>query len=88
MNFVDISVKESPSTVTAIVHLATYAKSRTGGRLKSRRAETRQGDTGEEQASCTIPGAMIRGGGYRFNSNWMKALSFAMRGFWLCKGFY
>ena len=62
-------MKESALTVTAVVHLAICAERRTGGRpeIEPSRDETRRDDTGEEQAPCTVPGAVIRRG-YDTNS--------------------
>jgi hypothetical protein len=47
MNFADISVKESLSTVTAVVRLATCAERRTGGcpEIEPSRDETTRHDT-------------------------------------------
>jgi hypothetical protein len=69
MNFADISVKESLSTVTAVIRLATCAERRTGGcpEIEPSRDETRRDDTGEEQAPGTVPGAVVRRG-YDTNS--------------------
>lgn len=64
MNLADISVKESLSTVTAVVRLPTCAERRTGGcpEIKPSRDETRRDDTSEEQVLGTVPGAVIRRG--------------------------
>jgi hypothetical protein len=72
MNFADISVKEPQSMVTAVIRLTKCAERRTGGHPE---VESRRDETGEERPLCTVPGAVFRGEGYQFNSNWTETLS-------------
>lgn len=79
MNFADISVKEPQSMVTAVVRLATCAERRAGGCAK---VESGRGEMilVRSKHHVLFQGAVFRGGGYQFNSNWTETLSFAAHG--------